>query len=402
MEVSRKDRLVVFSLWLMVFAASSQVMIVAPILPRIGAALSIREELQGTLITGYAVALAVFALIIGPISDRYGRRSVLLIGTGSMMVALLLHVVAVNYATMMLVRVLAGIAAGMLTGSAVSYVGDYFPYERRGWANGWVMSGFAVGQILAIPAGTILADRVDFRAPFVAFAVFMLLSFVLILVAVPQPEVERSEEPLSIAGAIRGYGRVLRHPTVAAGSVAYFLMFLHVSSFVTFLPTWLEHELGATVPQVASMFLVGGIASVTFGPQAGKLSDRVGRKPLIVSSCIGMSALILAATFAVTTIWMAYVLFFLSMVLLAMRLSPFQTLLSSVVPSQQRGTTLSLIVAVGQVGGGVGGALAGVVYPRAGFFGDTVVSSLAILATGLVVAFSISEPEGEATASATA
>ena len=46
-QTSRKDLLVVFSLWLMVFAASSQVMIVAPILPRIGAALSIQEELQG-------------------------------------------------------------------------------------------------------------------------------------------------------------------------------------------------------------------------------------------------------------------------------------------------------------------------------------------------------------------
>ena len=33
---------------------------------------------------------------------------------------------------------LTGAAAGLLTGSAISYVGDYFPYDRRGWASGWV------------------------------------------------------------------------------------------------------------------------------------------------------------------------------------------------------------------------------------------------------------------------
>ncbi len=391
--LSRKDRLVVFSLWLLVFAASSQVMIIAPILPRIGAALDIGEELQGTLVTGYAVALAVVALIIGPISDRYGRRAVLLAGSGSMMVALGLHFLAVDYWSMLCLRVLAGCAGGMLTGAAVSYVGDYFPYARRGWANGWVMSGFAVGQVLAIPAGTMLADQLDFRAPFLIFGACMAASFVLILLGVPQPEVERDDQPLTILGALRNYGRAVKNPTVAFGAVAFFLMFMHGSLYVTFLPTWLEHELGATVPQVASLFLVAGLANILTGPQAGKLSDRIGRKPLIVWSCFGLALWVLGTTFWVTQVWQAYILFFIALVLVATRVSPFQTLLSSVVPSRQRGTTLSLVVAVGQVGGGIGGAVAGLVYPRAGMLGTSIAASLAIFACGLIVVLAIPEPD---------
>jgi len=391
--LTRADVLVVFSLWLLVFAASSQVMIIAPILPRIGAALDISEELQGTLVTGYAVSLAAFALLIGPISDRYGRRAVLLAGSGSMMAALGLHVLAVDYWSMLALRVLAGGAGGMLTGAAVSYVGDYFPYARRGWANGWVMSGFAVGQVLAIPIGTILASEVDFRAPFLIFGAFMGASFLLILVGVPQPEVERDDQPLTILGALRGYGRAIRNPTVAAGCAAFFLMFMHGSLYVTFLPTWLERELGATVTQVASLFLVGGLANILTGPQAGRLSDRVGRKPLIVASCFGLAFWVLSTTFWVTDVWHAYLLFFVALVLVATRVSPFQTLLSSVVPSRQRGTTLSLVVAVGQVGGGIGGAIAGIVYPRAGMLGTAAAASLAIFACGVIVVLAIREPE---------
>ncbi|MBT4052101.1 MAG: MFS transporter, partial [Bacteroidetes Order II. Incertae sedis bacterium] len=83
--------LVIFALWLMVFSASSQVIIVAPILPRIGEALLIPEALQGWLITSYALFLSIFALIIGPISDKFGRRVVLLLGSGSMAIALWFH-----------------------------------------------------------------------------------------------------------------------------------------------------------------------------------------------------------------------------------------------------------------------------------------------------------------------
>ena len=171
MASRRQDLTVIAALWLMVLASSSQVMIIAPILPRIGDALQVPEALQGTLITGYAVALSGMAIIAGPISDRIGRRRILLYGTGAMSVALCLHPLSNSFATLLGARVLAGLAGGILTGSAVSFVGDYFPYERRGWASGWVMSGFAVGQIAGVPAGTILAGAYGYRAPFLLFAV---------------------------------------------------------------------------------------------------------------------------------------------------------------------------------------------------------------------------------------
>jgi predicted MFS family arabinose efflux permease len=313
-----------------------------------------------------------------------------------MATVLLLHVLADTFASLLTMRVLAGAAGGILTGSAVSYVGDYFPYERRGWANGWVMSGFAVGQIIAVPAGTILADRFGFAAPFVAFSGVMAVSFVLVLVRVPQPEVERSSE-LSVLSALRGYGVLLRERQVIAAALAYATMFFAIASFLTFVPTWAEHQLGLAADHVAAWFAVGGVASVLVGPQAGRLSDRFGRKPLIVFSCVGTATLFATWTFLVTGSITGGVVFFAIMALLAMRLAPFQALLSALVPDRSRGSLLSLVVSTGQVGGGLGGAMAGVAYGHAGFFGCTMLGAGAIAITGILVARGLREPPRRAT-----
>jgi predicted MFS family arabinose efflux permease len=385
--------LIVFTLWLLVFSASSQIMIISPILPRIGAELGIRDALLGTLVSAYSLMVGVFAIISGPISDRVGRRRILLMGCGIMTVALTFHALVSGYVSFLVVRVLAGMAGGVLSGAAVSYIGDYFPYQRRGWATGWVMSGAAFGQILGIPIGILLAGAYGFKAPFYLFAVSMALTVALIWFKVPQPDVERSKHPLTVGRAVRGYWAMLRQGHIAAAAAAFFLMFLGVSLYVVYLPTWLESDLSATPSQIASLFLVGGIANVLTGPQAGKLSDRIGRKGLVLISCVGLSVVMISTTPVVRSLWLAYPLFFLVMVLVAMRVSPFSALLTALVPDAQRGSLLSLTVALGQVGFAFGGAVAGPLYAEQGYGSNTVIAAASVLMMGVVVWLLIPEPE---------
>ena len=383
---------IVFTLWLLVFSSASQTMIISPILPQIGDDLGIADAALGTLVSVYSLMVGIFAILSGPVSDRFGRRRILLIGCGTMTVALMLHTLVSDYASFLAVRVFAGMAGGILSGAAVSYIGDYFPYERRGWATGWVMSGSAVGQIAGIPIGIVLANQWGFKAPFYIFAVTMAATILLLFFRVPQPPGKQSLEQLTVGKAAADYAAMLRRPEVAWAAVAYFVMFLGVSIFTVYLPTWLDRDLGISGNELALMFVVGGIANVLTGPQAGKWSDRIGRKGIILLACIGLSSLMLLTVPLVTNLITACVFFFLIMMLVAMRISPFSALLTGLVNDDRRGSLMSLAVALGQMGFALGGAIAGPLFAGMGYSANTVLGAIFVLAMGLIVWFFIPEP----------
>jgi len=308
---------------------------------------------------------------------------------------LLLHGIVHSFLALLIVRALAGASGGVLSGAAVAYVGDYFPYKRRGWANGWIMSGVAVGQIIGVPVGTILAEWFSFQWSFLMFGVTMLLATLLVWCFVPQPDMDLNRERLTVRGALHTYSDLLRQRSVVAVSAAYFLMFFSIGLYVVYLPTWFEETLNVSGETIALMFFLGGIANVLTGPMAGNVSDRIGRKPLIVTSCLGLGLVMVATTFATSNVWMVYFIFSMAMVMVAMRLSPLQSLMTALVPAEHRGVLMSLAVAFGQVGIGSGSAVAGLIYTKYGFFSNTIFAATAIVIMAAMVQYLLPEPQAQ-------
>jgi predicted MFS family arabinose efflux permease len=230
-----------------------------------------------------------------------------------------------------------------------------------------------------------------FDTAFYVFAATMGLTFLTILFKLPQPASTHVRHPLTVIGALKGYEALLRRREVVFAAVGYFLMYFGVSLFTVYLPTWLERTVGATSTSVASMFLIGGIANVLSGPQAGRLSDRVGRKRIILLACCGLATLMLLTPLIVRAMWVAYPIFFLFMIMQAMRTSPYSALLTALVDDSRRGSLMSFTVAIGQLGLSAGSALAGPLFER-GYGVNAVVGAASMLSMGILVLKRIPEP----------
>lgn len=376
------------------FSSSSQFLIISPILSQIGEQLYIPEALRGTLITAYALTLAFSALLTGPISDRIGRRKVLLIGSGTMAISLAIHQLAFDYTSILLLRVLTGFAGGVLTGSCVAYIGDYFPKAKRGWANGVIATGSAAGQILGIPGGTILSEMFGFFAPFQFFSAIMFVAFFMILFIVPQPKVALANCQIRLGSIIRDYISILKKESVKTVSLGYLLMFLSVTVFIVYFPTWLENEFGASSFKIALLFFVGGLATIFAGPISGKISDQSGRKYIII-----IANLLLVLVMPTTLFFLgfgfhfSYPVFFIIMLLTVGRMIPFQALASEVIHDSTRGRMMALSISVGQIGMAIGSGISGYIYTEFGFIGNAIIGSMASLAMALLIGKYISEPK---------
>jgi predicted MFS family arabinose efflux permease len=88
-------------------------------------------------------------------------------------------------------------------------------------------------------------------------------------------------------------------------------------------------------------------------------------------------------------------MFFLTMVLVAMRVSPFSALLTALVKDERRGSLMSLTVALGQLGFALGGAVAGPLFSGVGFTSNAMLGAVFVLAMGLIVWRFIPEPGAE-------
>jgi len=384
--------LILFALWLMMFSASSQLIIMVPILPEIAATLGVNAFWQGMLLTAYALSLGVSALITGPASDRIGRRLILLYGTILMAVTLTLHTVAESYVLLFSMRLLAGIGGGMLTSGSVAYVGDYFPYEQRGWANGWVMSGTAFGQVAGIPIGKVLATGFGYRWPFLMFAVPMAVSAVLIWLYVPQPDADLDDQRLTPGRLVEKYRAVLQGSDAVNAVASYLLMFSGFGLFTSFLPSWLESTVGVSSYEIALLFAIGGTANILASPLGGRVSDRIGRKPIVVWASLVLGLLMALAPLYITGFLIAAVLFFLAMGLIGIRVGPLQSLITALVPDRQRGLLMGLAMSVGQAGFGFGSFVASITYGPYGFFSNAVGGALAMIGMAGLVHWGLPEP----------
>ncbi len=381
---------ILFTLWLIMFATTSQFIIVGPILPRIAEQLDAPLESLGSLISAYAISLALFTLITGPLSDRFGRWRILFAGTALMSVSLALHAVADNFLTLFLMRLLAGAAGGVLGGAAIAYVGDVFPSERRGWAAGWVMSGFAAGQILGIPIGAITAEQWGYRAPFLIFAAAIGMALLMVRFALPHSTNMHSDK-VTIYGALQGYAALLSRRRTAAAAAVYVTILSGMGLLVPYFPTFLENEAGFTGTGVALVFALGGMAHVIVGPRAGKLSDRIGRRPVIVVGSLGAGFFISLTPLAVYAPLAAYPIFVLTLSCVASRASAMQATLTETAPEDQRGRYISLCLALAQLGFGTAAALSGPIYTDFGMTGNALSAASTALIVAVLVKFFLPE-----------
>lgn len=332
--------------------------LVVPILPRLiedlsGGNVSSASTTFGLLASLYALMQFIFAPVLGSLSDRYGRRPVILFSLLGSGLDYLVLAVAPTLGWFFVGRIIAGVTGANIA-AASAYIADVSPPEKRAQSFGLIGVAFGLGFIAGPALGGLLGQA-GLRLPFYAAAALTLLNWCYGLLVLPESLDARHRRAFDWgrANPIGSLAALRRHPVVSGLAGTFFL--LHVAHAAVH-STWVlytAYRYQWTVSQTGvSLAIVGAMAAIVQGGLVRVVVPRLGeRRAIATGLCIGV--LTMTGYAVATEGWMIYpILVFGS--LGGITGPAAQALISKTVAPNEQGAVQGALSSLGSVAGFIG------------------------------------------------
>lgn len=283
--------------------------LVVPVLPKLvvelgGGDTASGAQLYGIFGTTWALMQLIAAPILGALSDRFGRRPVLLLSALGLGLDYILMALAPTLAWLFVGRVISGITAASYS-TASAYIADITPPEKRAAGFGMLGAAFGLGFVLGPALGGVLGG-IDARLPFWVAGGLSLLNALYGLFVLPEslPKQHRSPFSLKRANPFGSLSLLASHPQLLGLSIVAFMGFVAhdvlPSTFVLYAThryRWGEETVGLTLAAIGVCSTL--VQAVLIGPLVARLGER---NALVFGLCCGTLAFVIFG-FAPTGSW---------------------------------------------------------------------------------------------------
>lgn len=361
---SSQDKSILLVLTLSVFMGVSNVMVISPLLDLIKDSIGIQQSQYGIVLGAYPIFSLISGILMGPFSDRYGRRALLLLGLSGLVLCQTLTGFAQSFETLIVFRALSGSFGALINSSAYALVADYFSFELRPKAMGVVAGGTALAQIAGIPLGILIAGKFSWNMVFFAFAGFTLLLVLWLLFFLPTPKVPLSKDPINLKTYQKKFGLIFKNLNISLALFTYFLMFAGVFIFAGAYPTWLNSVFakhGIQFYHIALLFTIAGIGSFAGSSSSGYFLSYTQKKLWWIGIINAIILLfIFAIPFSTSVFWVQFPLYFGMMLLGGFRFPVISNVIVHLVSINERGSIGAAISIMVQAASALGAFLSGV------------------------------------------
>lgn len=276
----------------------------SPVLPRFAQDLGAAPELLGLIVAASTVTGVVIKLPAGALSDLLGRKRMMFLGCCFFAGPPFLYPLVDSPGALLALRFLHGFATAIFSPVASAYVADLSRHgrgERLGWFAAANDLGATAGPLVG---GLLLFYTASYAATYLAVGVLGILPLLVILLL---PDAE----PPAARGATlgersrqfwAGVAEVLSSRPVLVASTMEAAMYVGYGAFLGFFPPY-ARGIGLNDAHIALLMGVQLAATMLAKPFSGQLSDRLGRKPMIVAGLF-LCAATLPAVPVLTSAWM--------------------------------------------------------------------------------------------------
>jgi DHA1 family multidrug resistance protein-like MFS transporter len=240
----------------------------------------------GLLVAVAALTELVFGPMWGSLSDRTGRKPILMIGMLGYGLSLLLFGLSTQLWMLFVSRALSGVLSSATVSPAMAYIGDSTPAKERGGGMGALGAAAGLGIILGPALGGWLAGD-SMSTPFFIGAGMSLVALILIAVLLPESLPRESRRPGRRVGllSLRELGSAVRSP-IGVLLVLAFLATLGTTNFESIFSLYAVESLGYGPEEIGLILtVVGGVALVGRGVLTGVVTRRWG-EPIVIQAAL--------------------------------------------------------------------------------------------------------------------
>jgi YNFM family putative membrane transporter len=350
------------------------------ILPVLSFAFHISAPTAGLTVSMIVLAVAFGSLIYGPLSDRVGRKKVMVGASFLVIIPTLLCGLAPSFAVLVILRTIQGLLMPGLTSVAIPYVNEEFEGKRRGLAMGIYVCGLTLGGLFARVGSAAIAGFFDWRIAMEAFALPTLIAAIFMWKFLPETRkntlTSTTTQPGSfLRQSVRDMALHLRNRRLVGAFIIGFTLFFGFIGTFTYLPYYLT---GPTfkLPTIALSLVYLLWLTGVFSPLAGSIAGRIGSRRAIAFS-MGLAATGLIITLIPI---LPVVIFGLSLLTVGMFSTvPAVNLYLGEQAATAKGTAASMYLSLYYFGGSFGAILPGFALLWAGWPG------VSLLCLGMVL-----------------
>ncbi len=322
----------------------------------------------------------ILGALIGPLTDRLGYRSMMIVGMSLLAMGLLAAAWIPIYAVILVAMFLAGLGKSIFDPAVQAWAGNRVPYRRRALAIGILEISWSASTLVGIPLVAILIDRYDWQSPFAVLGVLGVVAAVGLSFIIPNDDDRTAEHKRMSLSAYRDAYHGLMHSTPAMGVLGYafFVSMANDNLFVVY-GAWLEESFGLGVVALGMGTSLIGVAELAGEGFTAAVADRLGLKRALMGglSLTALSYLVLplmatSVTSALTGLALLFFLFEFTMV-------TSLSLCTEMLPGS-RATMMSGLLATAGIGRVIGALMGGAVWQAGG------ITATCCLSGGLTVA----------------
>jgi predicted MFS family arabinose efflux permease len=358
----------------------TSVMMIGPLLLDISRDLGISLAETGLLAAAAAVPQALGSPFSGLLSDRLGRRPMIVFALGSVSLLGFAAALAPSFAALAAIRFAAGLLGSMAPTSLMAAVGDLFPAERRARAMGWFNMGFSFAAIAGVPLMSAVGGVLGWRWAFVTIGVLLLALALCVRLWFPRIP------PMAVGTSVLATYRTVWDVRGLLNLLGANLMERSLFSMVTiYLPAFLMLSYQMSAMGVAPVLAIVAVGTIAGNILGGWLGDRFVQPGIFVVAQLVAGTLGLTL-FGATLAFPAAVglAALLSMVNAASR-PAFLAYGSDLAPGQ-RGALFGLIALSNQSGLVIGSVVGAAVLGSGGYTGFAIAALCqGVLAAGLAL-----------------